>query len=322
MALVAFVIPVGHSELAHHGPECPGLRQRRIRVLRIPRRARIETWNEDEETEVEDGDEEEWNPDVGEEEGEAGQVGWRTGRVRASRRGRYQHYRYDKGNEKTIRVQGRRYDTYYAPPQLRVMGGSLRGRRLVSPEVYLRPMMGRVREALFSMLRELRALPKDGTILDCFSGSGSVGIEGLSRGLKHASFIDFSKDCVAATERNLEHCGVKDQGKTVCARVEDVFREPRRYGLDSAFDVITVTPPYEEVDYGDLLTLIASSDLVGEGTHLVVEYPIELKTLPPSLMHRLVGMRNRRYGRTVLAIYACQPDVDIYPRPDEFIKPV
>lgn len=60
------------------------------------------------------------------------------------------------------------------------------------------------------------------------------------------------------------------------------------------------------------------SGCVGEGSFVFVEYPVELKSLPPTIDHRLIGIRNRRYGRTVVAVYACQPDVGLQTRPDEF----
>jgi 16S rRNA (guanine966-N2)-methyltransferase len=244
----------------------------------------------------------------------------RLGKVRAPR--------IDRGGSKQsrgrVRAQGKGYRTVdYAPPPpgLRVAAGKARGRKLASPQVHLRPMMGKVREALYSMLYMMDAIPEDGTALDMFAGSGSVGIEALSRGMKAAVFVDAADDCVNTIRTNLETCGFGDQGTAVCARVDAFLASsPTAFNGGRHYDLITVTPPYEEVDYGVLMTSIAASDVVGEGTFVVVEYPVELKTLPPAIGGRLVGLRNRRYGRTVLAVYACQPHLDLDPRPDEFIS--
>ncbi|CAN8067486.1 unnamed protein product [Agarophyton chilense] len=206
------------------------------------------------------------------------------------------------------------------PPGLRVASGSVRGRRIRSPDVYLRPMMAKVREALFSMLGTLDALPESGTCLDLFAGCGSVGIEALSRGMGKAIFVDYSRACVGAIKDNLENCGFDDRSLAVCSRVEEFLKDGTKYNYGKHFDLITITPPYEEVDYAKLMKSVAQSECVGERTFVVVEYPIEHRTFPPSIEHRLVGIRNRRYGRTVIAIYACQPDVDIELRPDEFIS--
>ncbi|CAM9184212.1 unnamed protein product, partial [Ectocarpus sp. 8 AP-2014] len=80
--------------------------------------------------------------------------------------------------------------------RLKVAGGIAKGRRLESPDVFLRPMMAKVKEALFSTLMGFGVFEtEDARFLDLFSGSGSVGIEALSRGAGHATFVDFAKDC-------------------------------------------------------------------------------------------------------------------------------
>jgi 16S rRNA (guanine966-N2)-methyltransferase len=243
---------------------------------------------------------------------------WSLGVVRAPR-----PRKGSAGGKHNVRVQGRKYQTENfipPPPGLRVTAGLARGRRLASPQVHLRPMMSRVREALFSMLDMMDAISVDGAALDLFAGSGSIGIEALSRGMKKAVFVDAAEDCIRTIQANLESCGFAINGTTICERVENVLDAAFTANNGRHYDLITVTPPYEEVDYGVLVSSIAASRCVGEGTFVVVEYPVELKTLPPAVGGRLVGMRNRRYGRTVLAIYACQPDVDLEPRPDEFVR--
>lgn len=205
------------------------------------------------------------------------------------------------------------------PPGLRVASGSARGRRIKSPNVYLRPMMAKVREAVFSMLFMLDALRRDGTCLDLFAGCGSVGIEALSRGMQRAVFVDYSRECVESINNNLANCEFSERGLPVCSRVEQFVKDGERYNNGRHYDLITITPPYEEVDYGKLMKTVSESNCVGEGTFVVVEYPVELGSFPPSIGHRLVGVRNRRYGRTVIAVYACQPDIDVELRPEEFV---
>lgn len=243
---------------------------------------------------------------------------WKTGKVYAPRQMRG-------GGRKlrgSVRSQGKRYGSRAPPnpPGMRVTAGVARGRRISSPNVYLRPMMGKVREALFTMLGSLGALREDGVILDLFAGSGSVGIEALSRGMQRAVFVDSAQECVDSVIGNLNHCAFEGQGQAVRARVEDFIPDGEVYNAGQHYDLITITPPYEEVDYSDLMTSVANSRCVGEGTFVVVEYPVELKSIPPAIGNRLVGVRNRRYGRTVLGVYACQPGVDIDLRSEEFIR--
>ena len=197
------------------------------------------------------------------------------------------------------------------------------GKKIDSPDVYLRPMMGKVREALFSSLAYMGLFePNAGTrVLDMFAGSGSVGLEALSRGAVHATFVDFSSVCTAQALTNAVHCGFeKDAVQAVCARAEDVLDNPTAHGLLQPYGLVTITPPYEEVIYAQLLKSLCSTPLVTDDTIVVVEYPVELGTLPQVVGgDRLFGIRNRRYGRTVLAIYVCRPTKQYDMRPEEFL---
>jgi len=241
-----------------------------------------------------------------------------TGKVHAPRPTKYGAKRVRVGN---VKAQGKKYVDMVPAPQLRITAGTAKGRKLTSPDVYMRPMMGKVREALYSMLGQFDILD-GGFVVDMFSGSGSVGLEALSRGMDRAVFVDFSPVCAETADENVRHCGFEGKARAICCKVQDIVRDPQMFGVHEPARLITVTPPYEEVDYGILMHEIAGSQLVGEGTYVVVEYPVELGSLQPAYRSRLVGIRNRRYGRTVLAIYACQPGRDVDPRPDEFVKPV
>lgn len=246
------------------------------------------------------------------------QNAWNPGKVRAPRPKRGGG-RLTRGK---VRIQGKYYRLPAPPPQapgLRITSGTVRGRRIKSPNVHLRPMMGKVREALFSMLETFEILRGDGVTLDLFAGSGSIGIESMSRGMGRAVFVDCATECADTVEENLLNCGLEERGQAVCGRVEDFLEDGVKYNNNRHYDLITLTPPYEEVDYGELITAVAKSDCVGEGTFMVVEYPVELRTMPPVVGQRLIGIRNRRYGRTVLALYACQPDIDIDRRAEEFV---
>lgn len=245
-----------------------------------------------------------------------------------------------------LRPQGRERDKgMNNPSMLRILGGSAKGRRLDSPEVYLRPMMGKVKEAVFSTLTSFglyeTSFAKQSQLrhLDVFSGSGSVGLESLSRGASHCTFVDFSDDCCDAIARNLEFCGFDDtdENRIVCGDALRVLREPHAFGIPThlPFDIVTLCPPYEEVVYADLMQAVATSPLVGDDTVIMVEYPVELGTFPHVLdtnqgnnkkkngpPRKLVGSRNRRYGRTVIAMYVVNPTGNLPgadSRPEEFV---
>lgn len=230
------------------------------------------------------------------------------------------------------------------PNKLRIIGGTARGRKIDSPNVYLRPMMSKVREAIFSTLTYLHvfAPEKEARVLDIFAGAGSVGLESLSRGAKHATFVDLSRDCVNTILGNAEKCGF---GKTndrhsfpgrisltahkeeptvhvVTASAEEFLLNPYQYGVaqDSTYHFVSLTPPYREVSYPQLISLLCNSTLLAPDSILLLEYPMEMGTLPHLLGDegKFIGLRNRRYGRTVLAMYVYKPTRHFDFRSEEF----
>ena len=228
----------------------------------------------------------------------------------------------EKALSRTARQQGK------AAPlreiqKLYVTGGDCRGRKIRTPDVFLRPMMSRVREALFSILYPSNCVRDSGQHLDLFAGAGTVGIEALSRGMGKATFVDFSPTCTQTIRDNLETLGLTERGRVLQASCLDVLRRPESFGLTEPFTLVTMTPPYEEVIYAELMDALATSPLLAEDTMLVIEYPVELGLLPPAFADgRFVGIRNRRYGRTVLAIYVRSPSgkLDLTPYSEEFVS--
>ncbi|KAL7445390.1 hypothetical protein ACHAXH_008039 [Discostella pseudostelligera] len=252
-------------------------------------------------------------------------------------------------NSAILRPQGitRDSERYNNPSSLRILGGSIRGRKLESPNVYLRPMMGKVKEAVYSTFTSFGLYEESTKVrhLDIFSGSGSVGLESLSRGASHCTFVDMSSDCCTTCERNVQRCGfdgwieggigsgISDEGepqaRVVCTDAYRALRHPEIVGIpsNSKYDIVTLCPPYEEIVYADLLEAVANSVLVTEDTIILVEYPVELGCLPHVISREdggvLVGVRNRRYGRTVIAMYIVNPTgarEAAQSKPEEFIS--
>mmetsp|Transcript_23122 Transcript_23122/g.38750 ORF Transcript_23122/g.38750 Transcript_23122/m.38750 type:complete len:100 (-) Transcript_23122:2592-2891(-) len=85
------------------------------------------------------------------------------------------------------------------------------------------------------------------------------------------------------------------------------------------YGLITLTPPYEEVVYQDLLEAVSNTPLIAEDSLVVIEYPEEMGALPHIIGEdKLFGVRNRKYGRTIVALYVYRPNKKIDMRPDEF----
>lgn len=179
---------------------------------------------------------------------------------------------------------------------MRVIAGVARGRRLVAPPgSTTRPTSDRVREATFNALGSLGAVV-DATVLDLFAGSGALGIEALSRGAAHCTFVEADRAARAAVEANLAACGLSDEGTVVAGPAERFLADAARVG--TRFDLVLLDPPYGFEGWQDLLEHLPGRLAVGEAA-LALEPPAGWEVL-----------RSRRYGRTWITILERAPAGD------------
>jgi 16S rRNA (guanine966-N2)-methyltransferase len=186
--------------------------------------------------------------------------------------------------------------------KLRVIAGTAKGRRLkMVPGSTTRPISDRVKEAVFNILG--RGV-SGSRFLDLFAGTGSVGIEALSRGAAYVRFIEKSRKAVATIVENLEATGFRDRANVVHS---DVFRE-LEVGETVGFDYVYVAPPqYQDLWKQTLLMLDKHPDWVyPDGLILVQIDPKEYQEIEPS--HFQVIDR-RRYGNTAVHIYEKSSDL-------------
>ncbi|KAL2634036.1 hypothetical protein R1flu_005515 [Riccia fluitans] len=195
---------------------------------------------------------------------------------------------------------------------MRVMAGSVAGKKLTScADMKVRPMMEVVRGAVFNILQSLSgwsASAPAGRWLDLYSGTGSVAIEALSRGcVAEAHFVEMDPWVISnVLQPNLEETEFDLQSTIHTSRVEVLLQQAVDRGVEfigGAFDFVSVTPPYEAVSYTALMAQLASSPLITESTFMVVEYPIKSRHEIPENCGKLFKIRDRRYGRTFVAIY-------------------
>ena len=122
---------------------------------------------------------------------------------------------------------------------MRVITGSARGRKLVSPQGdAARPTTDMVKEGIFS---SIQFLVPGARVLDLFAGSGQLGIEALSRGASFASFVDHTATSLQAIRQNIELCGFQEQSR--------VYPMDHSMFLDSTaetFDIAFLDPPYDQ----------------------------------------------------------------------------
>jgi len=178
---------------------------------------------------------------------------------------------------------------------MRVIAGTAKGYRLKVPqETTVRPATGLVRGAIFSMLA---VLTDDWSqVLDLFSGSGSLGIEALSRGAGWVDFVDRNPRCCAIIKQNLERTKQQTQAHVYCCSVAKALSF-----LDKEYSIIIMDPPYSDSSIGNFLTQLATSNLVGKNTTLVVTHSPHLPLSSDYATMSLV--KQRRHSDSCIAIY-------------------
>lgn len=155
-------------------------------------------------------------------------------------------------------------------PPMRVVAGSARGRPLVAPPGdRTRPTTDRVREAVFNALWSRGALD-DATVVDLYAGSGALGVEALSRGARHATFVDPDRAARRAVLRNLEACGLSDRATVVAATAEQWLAS---LAEDERFDLAFCDPPYAFDGWHRLLGALPAGLVVAESDRPVVPPP-------------------------------------------------
>lgn len=182
---------------------------------------------------------------------------------------------------------------------LRIIAGQLGGRRIrVPPSAAVRPTPERVREALFSILGPATTSAR---VLDAYSGSGALGFEALSRGARHAVFVEADRQVCRWLSSNAESLGVGDRCRIVVGSAVEVL--PRL--APARFDLILADPPYDGDEAARFLPRVAALGLlVAEGT-LVLERAARGPVLPVPA-GPLTLVRSSRYGDTRLEFYRRQ----------------
>ena len=178
---------------------------------------------------------------------------------------------------------------------VRIIGGSLRGRRLRVPDRGVRPTSERAREAIFDILGP--RLIQGARVLDLFAGTGALGIEALSRGAVCADFVDGSPDAARRLSENLRALGLEDRGQV---HRSDLARPAFPAGLKGPWGLVFLDPPYDE-DAGSLwVAALARGSSIERGGYLVYERRKGTDAPNPAA---LTLATERTYGDTTVAFY-------------------
>jgi 16S rRNA (guanine966-N2)-methyltransferase len=182
---------------------------------------------------------------------------------------------------------------------MRVIAGSARGLRLTAPAgLQTRPTGDRVKEALFSIIASRRELV-GARVLDICAGTGSLGIEALSRGASSCSFIEQDRTVLAILEKNLARAGLAGKGECL------LFDALKGLNLLSqkgkTFDIAFFDPPYLSELYTPVAEALNTLSLLSDGALLVAE--CSARNPQAERYGMLVRVDRRVYGDTALEFF-------------------
>jgi 16S rRNA (guanine(966)-N(2))-methyltransferase RsmD len=178
---------------------------------------------------------------------------------------------------------------------IRVIAGSARGRPLkLVPGDTTRPIMDRVKESLFNIIG--RAI-LDATFCDLFAGTGSVGIEALSRGAAHCTFIDIEPKAIETIRANLKATRLEDKATVRKADVYALLRQP-----SAAYDFVYIAPPQYKGMWLETLNLLEQAEgWLAMGSQVIVQ--IDPKERADTTLKRMKLADERLYGSTLLLFF-------------------
>lgn len=155
-------------------------------------------------------------------------------------------------------------------------------------------MADKIKGALFNALASLGVEPE--CVLDLYAGTGSVGIEALSRGARSADFVEHSRDAVSVIHNNLETTGFSQRGRIHQQSVSSFITS--RHG---PYDFVIMDPPYADPEIVPTLERLGASALVQFGAIVVIGHSPRVDL--PDRLGRLSCLRHRCHGDSCFSIY-------------------
>ena len=191
---------------------------------------------------------------------------------------------------------------------MRISGGFSRGLPLLGAAVAgVRPTTERVRSAIFNILRPDKV--EGGRVLDLYAGTGSLGIEALSRGAMHADFVERNRRQCRVIQENLDFTGYSDAGRVIYADVLDWLNRSAANPDDKeSYDLVVLDPPYRMGEPTPTLKRLAQSGLLNVDSVVVVGFSNRV-TLPADV-HSLHEIDRRSYGDNAVGFYVVRAGVN------------
>lgn len=186
---------------------------------------------------------------------------------------------------------------------MRILSGKYRGRVLLPPpkQAQTRPITGRAKKSLFDTLAPYL---EDAVVMDLYCGTGTMGIEALSRGAAHCTFAEKDRGVVDRLKRNLQDCGAAADS-TIWSGDITVTLRPRLAALDQRPDIVFVDPPYVDTRRRDW-DKAASSIFEPLAGKIADDGLIILRTpkgsQPPAALGGLAVYRTKKYGSMIVTL--------------------
>ncbi|MDP9364627.1 MAG: RsmD family RNA methyltransferase [Chloroflexota bacterium] len=182
---------------------------------------------------------------------------------------------------------------------MRVIAGEAKGFKLKGPAgPGTRPMADKIKGALFSMLASLGVAPE--RVLDLYAGTGSIGIEALSRGAGWADFVEQNAAAAAVVRANLAHTKFAPAARVHQQPVLAFLRQAERVALPP-YDLVVLDPPYADPEIVPTLERIGASPLVQSATVVAIGHSPRVAL--PERAGRLARLRERCHGDSCFSLY-------------------
>ena len=193
---------------------------------------------------------------------------------------------------------------------MRIIAGEFKGRRLKTPKTSaIRPTIDRVKESVFSILKNEIA---NARFLDLCAGSGSIGLEAISRGAASVTFVDRDPDSIQLIRSNLHLCGLDSKVHKIQLRKSSVQKAIRALGKKlESYDLIYFDPPYGSNIYEGCLRLISENQLLNRSGLICVECS-QINGRMVEILQLGVGdlrpYNKKCYGDTMLFFYKLESE--------------
>ena len=185
---------------------------------------------------------------------------------------------------------------------MRVIAGLYKGRILKTvQDLSVRPATDRVKQTIFDMLTN-RIEFEGARVLDLFAGSGSLGIEALSRGAAHVTFVELNPDAQMFIERNIEMLGCEEASLVVSMDAMQFLRRSQEH-----YDLIFADPPYAYDETATMPSVVFQDKALKKHGYLLIEHATKLEFTSTPLYH---AGPTKKFGRTIVTFFH-------HPRPEE-----